>query len=572
MNSQFLGVASVVLTLAALSLALGGVFTANPSVDSTEVLAGLSAYYYLGFFCVVLGFSLQIARTRYSVVVLVFQTLLVEVYLWGLPIIFGGGLMFPAGGHDLGFYAETASILSTGHLDPSVYLYQTFPGEFLLFALLKSLVPITGYLQFYQLAPLAMNLFVSLVVFIFLRSHLGSKYTTYVFLGVILFELLNFSELFTTITPFAIGSLLFYGAVFPFLAMHVAKGFITSRRHTVVSFLFVASLSVTHPLFALEAASAISAIHFYEYLKTGTQLNSFLLFISGSLITIGAWAVFYGGSPAFWAPTFQSWSNLVFSLFGSSVQALSQPSAAYLFVIRLKLLILVALFAGALPALVSGIRSKECSIQRVFWMLIGLAAVAIFGAAAQGPTYDVYLVGMVLPAFVLLDILTLRRLPLRVFKVATIIILALSLSVGFVSIYGNVPTEGISTSGIVASVFMSEFLTPTSIDNFHTYVGTYLGYYGPNLASVYPFVSRTSPEGQLVSVANMNLANKSSIDAASPQMVILGSFASDTVNYAIGNSTLVPRLTTELSSDSRWQIVYSSHMTTIFSKHNQFNA
>ena len=545
--------ASLGLAIFSIGLTIAGLSQSTETVSSYGIISSFHPLYYVGFGVLMLAFVIEFATTS-RLRVLTLEMLLAESYLWIIPVFWLPGLVFPAAYHDLFFYPYIASIVSTGHINPPVYIYQGFPAPYFLTAIAEEVLSPLRYISVARLAPFIINVVVSLFVYVFLRSQLGMQRAKYGILGVMFFELFNFTEQFTTLTPFTAGFLFYYCAIFVMLSLVIKNRNIQSGKIVSLFALLLVALSISQPIIGLLALSGIFGAMVYISKLKGTP-NSYMfsiLFLFGVMVV--AWAVFqtYFISSYFTVIS-SSFANLFNGLFGATATRYATTSAAHREVVDSKLAILGIIGIIAVPSLIRSILNRSWRTNLLFSVLGGIAVASVLVGGLQSTNFNAYLLAAILPIFILFDLLTLQSLGRRLSFVSLAVILIASAPLSYAALYGNVASESPTSPTLFASVYYSIF-SPVNPSNRLSLVGLGLGYFGPVLSSLVPFTLEP------------NIPNESYFLGPHTQFVALGGDAYLQIGTEYGNETVVSDAMANLQSSPGWISVYSSQNVELFSQ------
>lgn len=549
---------SALLIFSSCGLVMASLTKSPLSIGPLGVLEAFSPLFYLGFGVLLVGFSLQFVNPEPSKALVGIQVILAEVYLWLVPPLVLPGLVLPASAHDLFFYTDFFSIVQTGHLNSAVYVYQSFPGPYILTAIVKELLSPASFLMLAKTAALGLNLIASLFLFVFLRSQLGSQNILYPAMGVLLFQMFNFTEQLTTLTPFAAGTLYFYFYVFVMAALVARRvNVLRPTRIAIPLMVVAAALSITHPLIGIEAQAAVSVLLVYEIRFARLRLTPVVPLLLLPFLLIGGVSLFLASQQFLSGnlPTIiGSVSNFLGGFFGGTLQSYQSTSASHVLVNNAKLAVFLSMIGLAAPSFIGSLVKRSPQGLRLLAVAIAITIATFFVAGAGGTNFNVYYIAAILPVVVILDLNTLSSFPRRGLVVAALVILAASTPVSYLVIYGNVVAEVPSQPSLSASVFYSEYASPTGLTNSHTITGLqYIGYYGPNLETILPY---TYPEeGTLQSIGTLNA-----------QFVALGEGAVYIAKFTFGNSTLVEASMSRLQGSSSWVPFYSSDGVMLYAK------
>ena len=529
-----------------LSVVSGLLSLASPAVISPGPLgffSDLTPFYVIGFGACIAALVVTTFGKGSNAIVLM-QFAMLEFYLWVIPQSIMPGLRFPAAAHDLFFYSSTASISSRGFIQPLVYQYQSWPVTYIFAAIVKLVLGHIGYLQIYHLAPLLLNSFVALVLYCLFREYLQSSRAAVI--GALIFELFDYTEQFTTVSPFAMGSLLFYVYVSMMLISWV-KGNELSSRHLIIFFIFAAAISATHPVIAVEMVVASFAVFFLLGIRRPRVRGFSFLYLTVGLMAIILWAMFGARE------LFATYSSLLYTLFRFSsgivspaVNQLTTGTSSHLLVDTARFAVLAVMAVLALPSMIRHFRRNE-KVRVLLSFAVGIMASAVFLGGVEGSSFYILLLSAVLPVLLILDLMTLVRVPPRILGAVLLLGLVLSAPVSILVVYGNLPQESVSDPTLSAGVYYSRFavaqyaLGSTTLAQYD-----FLGFYGGNLATLVPYTN--------------NGITLESAKTVQPQFVVLGSTAQ---SYA--NSTFILSTEQWITHYPAYGSVYSSGYETLFS-------
>lgn len=548
---------SAPVALSVLSIALALIYVRSSPIiiiGSLGFFSSLTSVYIIGFASCLVAIVVA-SCTGASRGVFAIQILIMESYLWILPLVMMPGLRFPASGHDLFFYSTTASISLTGHLNPATYVYQSWPLPYIFAAIMKIFLPSVSYLQMYYVTPSMMNLLVALLVYCFFGAYLSEPYRRMAVIGVALFELYNYTEQFTTVSPFSFASMLFYAFTLTML-ISWARGGATSMRQFVIFLVFLASISASHPVIAIEMVLATAAVYFGYAIRHKSGLGiSLSYFVIGAMM-VALWTIYAGASlfDTYATSVLSTLFNLVSGVLAPPVSALGVAASSHLLVDHAKLVVLAFIVGAAIPSLVLQVKKRNPQVMLLLYFLVGIGLSAIVVGGAEGSSFYILLLCAALPVLILLDIMSVSKAPRSVGIVILLLVMVVSPLASTLVLYGNVGAESVSQPTIIGSNYYSNYLRVPGASNYYTLTELPLiGYYGPNLDTIIPF-------------SNPGLWNPAGFQNPTTQFVVLGSDAATISRYQYGNTTQVTESASGLDSNSNWLVLYSSSYIIIYGR------
>lgn len=541
------------LTFVSIGIGFYGLLLSTSGVGQYGLLSSLSKPLLASVALVLLGFGVELNRKSPSVVVMITQVAYLLCCLWIFPIIILGGLMFPAGGHDLLFYTESASIVNTGHLNQAAFNYQSWPLTYVLFAMVKELVPSMTYLQVYQTAPVLINVFICILSYKFFSSYLkGNRALSLA--GVILLQMVNFGEQFTTVSPFTFGAIELYFVMLLILAQSaVANSF--SKRWFVIYLIMIVASSATHPFYALEILFGTAGLALLLAIERQIPAQSLLMYLVVGFYSIVGWAVFPGAA-LFGSSVPAIYNSLVNlgRLVAPTVASLSTATPAHILVNQFKLGIASVIVASAIPAVAIGLAKRDKSILRVVAFGVGVLLTALVAGNLEGASYNVYLFSSILPLLLILDFLSFTKISPKGLKLALLFGLILMTPISFLVLDGNLVSEAPTGSAIQIADYFSSHASAT-IPSPEIATDTYIGFYGPNLDVLNPhltFVALAPPVAGLLHAGYL----------------VLGSESLQIAEFTYQNTTFVQMASMSAEEDSHFSQVYSSNYFTLYTKHS----
>ena len=140
-STEITKVLSFGLTFVSIILIAWGLTVLPGRISNYGLLLNESYFTLAGFGLCMVALALQSISKHPSLMVMAGQFLVIEFLLWVQPVMILAGLPFPATGVNFLFYSSAASIAQTGHLAPSVYVYQAWPLQYIFLAVLRSIFP-----------------------------------------------------------------------------------------------------------------------------------------------------------------------------------------------------------------------------------------------------------------------------------------------------------------------------------------------------------------------------------------------------------------------------------------------
>jgi hypothetical protein len=516
------------------------------------LIGSLSPLYFLAVMILISAFLMTLKSNVSMKWIQICQIVLFEMYLWAIPAFYYAGLRFPASAHDLFFYSDIASVMNKGHLEPNVYQYQGWPLPYILVAVVWRFLGPVPYLVISKVTPLLMNLFVSLTVFNLLKSYLGSENSQLAGIGVIVFQLFNYTEQFTTIAPFAISYVLYYACTFYLLAqlIKVEKARF-AYKEILIFMLFILALSFAHPVIDAILVFGLTFIFLSgRFISKKFVLPLFTL----SVFSLIAWSLFFP-SLEFVRHTLQFFlsepAKILSSFLGGTVSSFEGTSGEHLFVNETRIVVLFMFVVTALPAVLSGFRVRD----RIFLLTlfcIGTLLASLTIGSLQGGNINVYWLASIFPILILFDMVTLLRIRKVKLMPLLLIVLVISVPASFLVLYGNIATESVPQPTLFLSQFFSEYdnLIPNPGSQTLLAFGL-VGYYGPNLGTLSPYLySEAAP---YVSLAHLT-----------ESFVEIGPSDGLAYLYQYGNDSIIESTWSILVNLSSYNLVYSSAEDSLF--------
>lgn len=518
------------------------------------LIGSLSPFYFASVAILLVAMYITMSLGRKYNVLLLFQFILFEIYLWGIPAFFYPGLRFPAAGHDLFFYSDIASVERFGRLNPAVYVYQGWPVPYMLDSIVWKILGSVSYLDLSRAAPLLMNIFASLMTMNLIRSFLRTHALQTAILGAVFFQLFNYTEQFTTMAPFAIAFMLYYACTFAVLprmirGMQVRPGF----RELTVLLLFIVTLSATHPVVA---AIMVSGFVFSFFIRLSSTKSIMLNLLFLAVILVSLWGLLFP-SLGFLEPTLKSYfeNPLAFlnSFFGGTASSFVGVSYVHLIFNWTKIALLFGLGLLAIPSVLYGIKLKDRNILRLILFTLGTFFAAITLGSLQGGNINVYWLASMMPILILFDLFTIMKEKNRFIKPTVLLMLVISVPVSYAVVYGNIASESVPQSVLVSSQYFSTYDNPPIVQGQQTALTFGLfGYYGNNLLTVNPYLYIISPSPCLCAI---NIRST---------VVEIGPSDALSYLYQTGNDSLLKSSFGSLTNNSNYALTYSSGGDNLF--------
>lgn len=517
------------------------------------LINSLSPLYILAVAILVFAFLLQVTSNPAMNHVKLIQFVLLETYIWGIPAFFYPGLRFPASAHDLFFYSSIASVVSTGHLSPQLYTYQGWPFPYILVSVIWKVVGPISFIMISKSTPFLLNLFASLMVLNLLRSYFRLE-SHLAMIGVLFFQLFNYTEQFTTFAPFSLAFVLYYSCVFWILPRLLKRSKLKiSIKDMVVLLLFIAALSLTHPVIAALLTGGL----LFMSCADATILKSLELriFLLSSLLII-IWGLYFPAT-SFIDYNLQYVLRNPFlvlnSFVGGTVSTFASASPAHLLVDSVKTILLLLLIGTAIPAFLIGVRSRNLVLFRVILFSVGTVGVAVTIGGLQGGTINTYWLASVLPLLILFDLVTISFLKRWNVLPILFVLLTLSVPLSYLVLYGNIATESVPYLLIPQSNFYSTYDSMPSVTGQQTVLSFgLLGYYGTNLNTIYPYLYiLVPPYCQCTSSLHENF-------------IQVGQSNRLSYLYQFGNDSILNSVYANLFKDRSFDLIYSVDGNNIF--------
>ncbi len=549
-----LRICTTFLTMVSVPVLIIGAELSSNTIGEYGLISNLSYVYIAGLVCCLASLGLESISSSPSETIMWLDLLITVAYLWIGPILIFPGLPMPAEGHDLQYYSTTASITSSGHLNPQAYIYQSWPGAYLFFAIVKMIFFPLSYVQLYRLVPLVYNLLVLIVTFCFSRSFVGRKHVAIPFIAAGFMELFNFSTTLTSVSPFSFPFVIFYAAVFLIFSLKLEGA--SLKRLSIISFIFFISLSTIHPEIAFVAIVAIFSMSVPAIIKREISIwNALQLPILGLLFD-GCWTLIaalpflnnFGPSTIF-----GSLFHITTSLVSGSVERFAGISSAYSFIDSIRLVLFLVLVSGMFPVLImrSFMRHRSYLMLLSMILFIGIAFVVV--GNAQGQSYPVRVFAYLLPIIVVMDVISIFQLPRKIVMPALILALIISGPVSLTVLYGDLGADYVPPASIQSSVFFSSHVSLSKFSQPPVILTDQLiGDYGYNLSTIYPFSYPAWVQSALGSNAF--------------QFIALGHLSINIESFLIPNgSTIISNAMDNLSINPNYDTVYSSGVVVLYS-------
>jgi hypothetical protein len=134
-----------------------------------------------------------------------------------------------------------------------------------------------------------------------------------------------------------------------------------------------------------------------------------------------------------------------------------------------------------------------------------------------------------------------------------LLVLAISVPVSYLVLYGNIATESVPQSTLVVSQFFSAYDNPTPVPGMQTLLSSGLvGYYGSNLKTITPYVYLTPLEQCSCAIS---LAST---------FVEIGQSDRLSYLYQWGNDSIITSTYNSLLGNPSFDLVYSSALNRLF--------
>jgi hypothetical protein len=541
------------LLILSVPIALLGVVLSRVNFNEYGLLGGLNWMYYvgLGFALVALGVESMSKKPRKSIMWL--TVLLSQIYIWVLPELTFSGLVMPAANHDLVFYPDTFSIVMHSHITAEQQLYQSWPGPYILGAILKLIFQSSSYIQLFDLMPIIDNMAVSILLYCFLSNYLGAGYSILAFIGISVFGVFNFTETLTTLTPFSSSYVLFYACTLILLILILRNG--SSNKKTILIILiFFTSLSISHPEVGLAAVLAVTASFIPDALKRKAMMKLPFLLLFLGLALISLWASIAAIS-YLRGYTLGIFLNHLFNVFGSVSEittAVASTSKLHELLNNLRLWVVIFMVGGALPALFKGNVRKDVNYQRIFCYAMGIGIAATIAGNIQTIGYPVRVFAYLLPVIIFLDLVSLSFLSRKTLIVVLVLVLAALSPISVALVYGNMPSEAVPDSSIQASIYYDTYAAIQSSNGWNTILeGQYVGFYGQNLNILYPYSQRVYFGVRFPSQPSDNF-------------IVLGRVTQVEQQFLTGNGIMIDAASLDLNSQQDYYLIYNSGLMTIY--------
>jgi hypothetical protein len=546
-RAQILTTISIVVMLVSLSVSSQG-------ISIYGLIGSLSPLYFMAVALLLMAMYIATSLGKKHNVLLIFQFILFEVYLWGIPAFFYQGLRFPAAAHDLFFYSDIASIEKFGKLNPALYVYQGWPIPYLLDSIVWKILGPVPYLDLSRAAPLLINLFASLLTLNLIKQFFRTHALQTAIFGVVFFQLFNYTEQFTTMAPFAIAFILYYACTFTILPRLIRGGQARpGLPEMILLLLFVATLSATHPVVDIIMISGFV----FSFLTRPSLTKSTLMYILFfSVVLVSLWGLFFP-SLGFLIPTLkfylQNHLTVLNSFFGGTASSFVGVSYEHSIVNWTKIALLFGLVLLAAPGLFYNIKLKNIRIVRLLFFVFGTFLAAITIGSLQGGNINAYWLASIIPILILFDLFTVIKLKSRFIKPLILLVLAISVPVSYLVLYGNIATESVPQSTLVVSQFFSAYDNPTPVPGMQTLLLSGLvGYYGSNLKTITPYVYLTPVEPCSCAIS---LAST---------FVEIGQSDRLSYLYQWGNDSIITSTYNSLLGNPSFDLVYSSALNRLF--------
>lgn len=550
---------SVTPSLIIISIIIGAlnVFLFPARIGIYGLISGLNWSYLLGFVLTLLALGIESTTRNPRKSLLWLLIILSELYLWVLPELTASGLIMPAANHDVLFFPDTSSIVAYGHITPQQLVYQSWPSAYIFAAMLKLVLPSISYVQLFNLVPILENIIVSLLLYCFLIRYLDQSYSSLAFIGVALFELFNFTESLTSISPFSLPYLLFYVCSLIFLILVKEKS-LSSRSLFPIIVLFFVSLSIMHPEIALVAVFCVTAVFIPDVIRHRISVQRVVsLFLIG-LVLISGWAL-YAGTFYLENRGLANILNLLFNVFSSlgqtATSGLVGTSGEHLLLDIVRYVILLPMAAIGVLALTKGLLKRDINYFRILCYICGIAIAAIIAGDVQTRDYPVRVFAYLLPILVFLDLSIVSMSGKKFLSYFIILLLAISAPISIIAVYGNAASESVPSSSLQASTFYDTYGTILHSNAPNTILeGQYVGSYGNKLGLLNP-----SSSAEILFGFGVSLPSQFTTD-----YVVLGQFTAAYYYFVTGNASAVNSAASNLDSSNSYNLVYSSNSMDVY--------
>lgn len=548
-----------VLAVSSVPVAIEGLLSAKPVIGPYGLISGLPLEFLIGSAMTAAAISIEALSRKPSSFVLVSEIALFIAWVWLGPELIFQGLPFPAAGHDLSFYPESAAIIQTGHIDPAKYIYQSWPGEFIFFSVATKMVGSTNYIQIFRVIPYLENLAISLFIFVFAKSITKVHGIQVATLAVLMFEALNYTEVLTTATPFAFGYVLYYCAVYLLLA-GINSGSLVRKSPIVILIIILSALAISHPEIELVTSFAVGSITLFTiFFMKKTWADLWRLMAISSFALVG-WTIFSGASyfSAFGgASIFASLFQFPEAIVSGSVGRFA-GSNSYIILDEFKLAVVLILSSGALIVIAKGFKDRDRKLIPLAFVAVAVGAAFIPIGNLQGNVYTIRVFAYLLPALAAATAAGVFKLEFKLGKRATklvvfAIIILLSSS-SFVLIYSNLAVDNVSSSSIESAWYFGQYAKIPTEGQYSIAEVQFVGSYGPSLSLLSPYTT---------SAISIDILKSNAF-----AFVVLGSDTKLALLFGGWNATELATTTNEIMTNHQYNLVYSTGSDSLLQKIN----
>ncbi|MFC2017870.1 hypothetical protein ACFLTQ_01015 [Chloroflexota bacterium] len=447
---------SIILTIIALVLWSFSITQATLDIGYFGIIYGFPIIFFIALILLSIASFLLWRSSKDHSILLAFQTFILLVSLWLIPIAIGAS--FPREAHATDkFIRYTSYVVEEGHLSDEIS-YHTYPAMWILGTVTFKLFGIESHstiISIARLGPFIAQLLTLPIVYLFLRKFLKNENRNWIFCGIWVFNLSAWTG-YNRLDPQALGLILLLLALF-LLPIRVdseenaRQGYAKNLMLVVFTF----TLAFTHLLTTIMLSITAIALFLSRNLRS--------LFLPVMIIALAlTWLIHQGiALSEDQLPDFADRMlrlDLLFELF--SEPTTSQGNASHLAIAQIRTVTTVLFVSIAAVSLAATWHRGIGKRSSIVILVIIAGAIATGGAMFYGTEVLQRAWWFMLApiSYLIMNLLNFKKL-----SVIILILIIIALPLFFISYYGNQEQDYVSPSDRAGNHFAEEHIETGTI-------------------------------------------------------------------------------------------------------------